>query len=79
MKFLVTVYDDSPQLGDARNPSILLAKMNVILNFKNNTVPLIEREEWIKFKNMVINTYSGSYISIEFDEEKTVYTVLERF
>jgi hypothetical protein len=30
-KYLITVYDDSPQLGDMRNPSILLAEIRLTL------------------------------------------------
>lgn len=79
MKFLVTVYDDSPQFGDARNPSILLVRMNVELRFKDYNIPLTEREEWIKFKNMIIKTYGYSNISIGFYEEKSSSVLIDRF
>lgn len=75
MNIKVIIYDNSPQLGDARNPSNKILSLEaLIINYSNK--PFLESPEWIKFYNMIKNTYSGPYIEISFYEQATTNNLI---
>jgi hypothetical protein len=75
MNIKITIYDNSPQLGDARNPSNPILSLEAcVVNY--STKPFLESPEWLKFYNMIKETYSGPYIEINFYEHKSVNSLI---
>lgn len=75
MNIVVSVYDKSPQLGNIRNFSNKILSLEAwIINYSNK--PFLESPEWIKFYNMIKNTYSGPYIEISFYEQATTNNLI---
>lgn len=75
MNIKVEVWDNSPQLGDVRNPSkkVISISANISIEYIPSKT-LKDSEEWKRFYNMIKDTYSGYMIDIYFYEEKCIKT-----
>jgi hypothetical protein len=73
MNIKVEVWDNLPQLGDARNPSkkVISISANISIEYIPGKT-FKDSKEWKKFYNMIKDTYSGYMIEIHFYEEKRI-------